>query len=63
MPKCAIAVMPSSGNDAAVAGAGIIDPTANTVKATRNRARREVFMTIDLAACCKKIHDKMIALP
>lgn len=40
MPKCAIAVMPSSGNDAAVAGAGIIDPTANTVKATRNRARR-----------------------
>lgn len=63
MPKCAIAIMPSLGTDAAVAGAGIIDPTANTVKATRKRARRQFFMTIELAACCKKIHDKMIALP
>ena len=40
MPECAIAIMPSSGTDAGVKGAGIIDPTANTVKATRNRARR-----------------------
>ena len=40
MPKCAIAIMPSSGTDAAVAGAGIIDPTATTLTATRNRARR-----------------------
>lgn len=40
MPKCAIAIMSSSGIEAAVKGAGIIDPTANTVKATRNRARR-----------------------
>ncbi|WP_157020531.1 hypothetical protein [Paracoccus sp. 228] len=62
-PGCAIAIMPSSGVEAAVASAGIIDPTANTVKATRKRARRQFFMTIELAACCKEIHDKMIALP
>lgn len=40
MPKCTIAIMPSSGTDAAVVGAGIIAATANTVKATRKRARR-----------------------
>ena len=40
MPECAMAIMPSSGTDAAVAGASTVDPTANTVMATRNKARR-----------------------
>lgn len=63
MPKCPIAIMPSSGIEAAVTDAGIIKPTVNTVKATRKKARRWFFMSIELTACRRKIHGKMIALP